>query len=126
MDITNYTAYFHDGNLIDIEHQGKNIYLFLESAQLPISGVSHMSKSKTLLGKLCLIKVQKVIENDEPYVGLLNKKHDSGEILDLELEGNKVLLLVEWTDYPPKPRVYDVSEIIIESEKVYWEPLKDL
>ena len=39
LDITKYTAYFHDGNLIDIQHQGENVYLFLESAQLPISGV---------------------------------------------------------------------------------------
>ena len=64
------------------------------------------------------------IENAE----MLWKDYDNGEILDLEIDDNKVFLLIEWKNWPPKPRLRtnDVSKIEIEAEKIYWENIPDL
>ena len=52
--------------------------------------------------------------------------YDSGSILDFEILNHKVILGIEWTDYPPKPRKSDFSTIEIEAEKIWWENIPDL
>ena len=52
--------------------------------------------------------------------------YDNGNILDLEIRDNKIFLLVEWKNFPPKARKNDVSKIEIEAEKIYWEKIPDL
>lgn len=47
-------------------------------------------------------------------------QYDNGDILDFEIVGNRVFLLIEWTDYPPKIRKTDVSVIEIEAERIEW------
>ncbi len=124
MDITNYTGYFHDGSLLEIDHQKDNIVLSLESAEIDpieIGNVTLLSKSNTLFGKLHLKNIKAVSLNRNLYNGILSKTYDDGEILDLEIYPNEIFLLVEWMNFPPKPEATDVTRIEIEAEEVYWE-----
>ncbi len=129
MDITKYTDYFHDGYLLDINTQGSNLYLFLESSQIDPNEIDNkeiLSNSNTIMGKLCLTNVKNIKINDEPYKDVLRKSYDDGEILDLEIHPKKVSLLIEWVNFPPNPRTTDVSQIEVEAEEIYWENIPTL
>jgi hypothetical protein len=54
------------------------------------------------------------------------KNYDGGSILDFEIFKHKVILGIEWTDYPPKVRKSDFTTIEIEAEKIRWENIPDL
>jgi len=128
MDIKQYTGYFHDGTLIDIKQKINSVEIFLESCEITsdelINKVS-LSKDGTLKGKLCLKGIKNIKVDDKIYNGILQKQYDDGEIFRLEIGNNKIFLLVEWNDFPPKLRVRDVGTIEIEAEHIYWENIPD-
>ena len=129
MNITKYTGYFHDGNLIDIKHEGKNIDFFIESAQIDNKAkISKkiLSESNTLKGKLSLSNIQNIKIGNQDFKGTINKIHDDGEILDLEISSNKILILIEWKNFPPKPRETFVDKIEIEAMQICWENIPHL
>ena len=129
MDIKKCTGYFHDGTLIGIYQKKNSLELFLESCQITSGEFVDekiLSKAGTLKGKLCLTGIKNIKVGDKEYTGILRKEYDDGEILHLEIGNNKVLLLVEWKNFPPKPRIRDVGKIEIEAEKIYWENIPDL
>jgi len=129
LDITKYIGYFHDGYLLDINNLGNSIYLSLESSKIDPNEIENkeiLSKSNTLIGKLCLKNVKTIKVDDKPYKDVLLKVYDNGEILDLEVYPGKVSLLIEWVNFPPKPRTSDVSQIEIEAEEIYWENIPTL
>jgi hypothetical protein len=124
LDISNYTAYFHDGSIIDIDSQVNDLIISLESAELDpleIDDSKLITKSNTIFGKLHLKNVKKLKLDNKPYLETLRKTYDSGEILDLEIDPNRVFLLVEWANFPPKTREFVTNTIEIEAEKVEWE-----
>jgi len=124
LDISKYTAYFHDGSIIDINSQINDLIISLESAELDpleIGDSKLITKSNTIFGKLHLKNVKKLKLDNKPYLETLRKNYDSGEILDLEISPNRVFLLVEWTNFPPKAREFVTNTIEIEAEKVEWE-----
>jgi hypothetical protein len=124
LDITKYTGYFHDGALLEIDARNSYIILSLESAEInpmEIGNIKILSKSNTLFGKLHLKNVTAIKINQELYTNTLSKSHDDGEILDLEIYPGKILLLIQWTNFPPKPKTNDVSRIEIEAEEIHWE-----
>src|ERR1700722_5970924 len=103
--------------------------LFLRSCEIsseePIDR-KILSEDHALKGKLCLnglkwIKVDGKDDKEIPW-----REYDDGEILDLEIDNNKVFLLIEWMNFPPKARVTDVGKIEIEAEKIWWENIPDL
>jgi hypothetical protein len=51
---------------------------------------------------------------------------DECEILRLKIQKNKVTLLVQWMNYPPKNREFFTEFIEIEAEKIYFENEPDL
>jgi hypothetical protein len=124
LDITPYTGYFHDGSILDIEHQEDNTIFSLESAEIDpfeIMNVEILSKSNTLFGKLHLKGIRIIQNSDEASKAVIHKIYDSGEILDLEIYPNRVFLLIQWWNFPPKPRDNDVTTIELEAEEIYWE-----
>lgn len=124
MDITKYTGYFHDGSLLEIDARGNHIILSLESAEIDpmeIGNVKVLSKSNTLFGKLHLKNVKEVRVNQKPHASALYKTYDDGEILDLEVHPGEIFLLIQWTNFPPKPKTTDVSRIEVQAEEIYWE-----
>ena len=129
MDIKKYTGYFHDGGFIDEKRKEKNMELFLRSCEIsPDDPIDRkiLSKDNALRGKLCLTGVKWIKVDDKENKKIPWKEYDDGEILDLKIDDNKVFLLIEWTNFPPKARVTDTGTIEIEAEKIYWENIPDL
>lgn len=131
MNIEKYTGYFHDGGLIGVKRKENNMELFLRSCEIssdePIDR-RILSKDNALKGKLCLEGVKWIKVAGKESAEIPWKDYDDGEILDLEIDDNKVFLLIEWKNWPPKPhlRTNDVSKIEIEAEKIYWENIPNL
>jgi hypothetical protein len=129
MNINKLTGYFHDGTILDVQHKDNIIELFLESSQMePNEEISQkdLSASGTLTGKLCLIGVQNIKIGNTEYKGILQKNFDDGEILTLEVSDHKILILVEWINFPPKVRASAISKIEIQAKKIFWENIPDL
>lgn len=126
MRFSNYTAYFHDGSVINIERVGKDIDLTLESSEINPNLLQDefvLTEENTLKGVLRLKNVKNINVAGKPVKTKLAMKYREGEILDLKIKGNKVLLLIEWSDLSIGPFVNDVSKIEIESEKICWRDL---
>ena len=121
---------FHDGYLIDIEHNNQDLLISLESAQVSDDENEErlsLSTNSTLKGKLHIKGVSSIAVNDAPLTGKLVKKHDEGNIYSLEVHKQKVVLEVSWMNHPPKPyEETPMQKITIEGENIFWENLPDL
>jgi hypothetical protein len=129
MDIFKYTDFFHDGALLDIEHQGKTIVLSMQSAEIALEelpGHIALSSDDRITGKLHLEGIKNIYINREKLSTALKMHYDNGKIFDLEIKNNEVLLSISWRNYPPKARTNDFSTITINAESVYWENIPDL
>ena len=126
MNITKYTDYFHDGYVNNVSHIGNNISFSLESSVIEdlnqIADKNYLSDSNTLKGKLNIYNIKIFKLGNKLYEGLFQMQYDDGDILEFEIKGNKVFLLIEWRNFPPKIRKTDVSKIEIEAEKIQWVP----
>ena len=124
MNIAEHACYFHDGTVINIEHNKDKIILFLESGWIDPSTYEDktlLSKSSTLIGKLVAENIKSIRCDDAPFTGVFKKLRDDGEILDLDVFSNSIELLVEWKVFPKKPRKAEVTKIEIEATRFYWE-----
>ena len=131
MNIKKYTSYFHDGGFIGMNRKENNMELFLRSCEISLDEPVDrkiLSEDNALKGKLHLIEIKWIKVDDKEDKEIPWKDYDDGEILDLEIDSNKVFLLIEWKNWPPKPRLRtnDVSKIEIEAEKIYWENIPGL
>lgn len=129
MDISKYAGYFHDGYVNNIIHKGNTLEFFLESSVVDPSEIADpdrviLSRSNTLKGILLLQNIKTIKMGNKKYSGILQMNYDDGDILDLKIDNNKVFLLIEWKNFPPKTHVIDVSKIEIEAEKIQWIPEK--
>jgi hypothetical protein len=129
MNLSKCSGYFHDGSLVNFKHIGDNVEISMISAEIisehKIEDIPPLNKNR-ITGKLCIDGVRHIKINKRPFIGVLKKTYDSGSILDFEVFGHKVVLGIEWTDYPPKPRKSDFSTIEIEAEKIHWENIPDM
>lgn len=129
IDINKYSAYFHDGGIINIRQFKDEIEISMESNQVfPEWNLNHikLSSYETLRGKLHIKKVKKIII-DKHQTMLLKMMYDSGDILDFAIEeARRVVFSVIWTNLPPKKRCNLYQHIEIEAEKIYWENIPDL
>ena len=128
MDIAKYTDFFHDGYVNNISHIGNDISFSLESSVLEdsdeIADKHLLSASNSFKGVLKLSNIRDFKLGDKKYEGVFHMQYDDGDILNLEIRGNKVFLLVEWKNFPPKDSNTDVSKMEIEAEKIEWIPEK--
>jgi hypothetical protein len=85
-----------------------------------------LSEEGSFRGKLCLTGIKWIKVSNKEAHEIPWKEYADGGILDFEIDNNIVFLLIEWTNYPPKPRTRDVSKIEIEAEKIDWENILDL
>lgn len=126
MDISKYTDYFHDGYVNDIRHVKNDLSLSLESAVVEdvsqIRDRDCISDSHTFKGTLNLYNVKKITLGGKRYESVFRMEYDDGDILDFEIKGHIVSLLIEWRNFPPKNRKTEVSKIQIEAEKIEWIP----
>ena len=123
MDISEYTSYFHDGILVDIQHVGNSIDISMISSEIvPEDMMENMPplKAGSIMGKLHLEGVKKIQIDDELFDGTLKKTHDRGKIFRFEILENKVTLMIIWKDFSLETDEH-FSEIGIEAEKIDWE-----
>ena len=128
MDISRYTGFFHDGDLIDFKHVGDKMEISMMSAEiLPEDVIESMPplKRNSIVGKLYLEGVKKVTVDGELLGDFLEKTHYSGDIFRFEVLDRKVILSIDWINYHPRPPEPDYSTIEIEAESIYWENATD-
>ncbi|MGL4348039.1 MAG: hypothetical protein ACRCSV_01070 [Chlamydiales bacterium] len=129
MDINNYTAYFHDGDL-DINHSEDTIILTMASAETDQQDcdieLSQESPYPNLIGKLHCEHVKEIFINDKSFKGRLEKKYYEAGIFRFKIQKNKVLLSIKWSNYSPQYQELDLSTIRIEAGKIYWENIPTL
>ncbi len=129
MDISKYTSYFHDGSIIDIQHEGDNIMLSMASAEVDPEELQEnimLSKNDTISGRLHINEVVSVKINKDYFFCLLKKLHRSAEIFSFEVTDNFVEFQIIWDDFPPILKAADFSVIKIEAKNIYWENIPDL
>ncbi len=130
MNISKYAGYFHDGGLYDIKHKDENIELFMSSAEMDPEDLHDdipLGHGDCITGILHLDGIKKITRNKQSFVGELKMEHQSGEILDFEIENNIVELGISWDDFKPIPHIsIDYSIFTIEADKIYWENKPEL
>ena len=129
MNIEKYTAYFHDGALINIQHNSNEIVFSLESAEMDLSDLKdpiQLSERKSIKGKVHLREINSLKLNDALFSGILEMKYDSGTIFDLQIEKNTFEISIIWENFPPKLSVNDFDTIVIEVKEIIWENVPDL
>ena len=129
MNISEYTAFFHDGSLIEIDHKNDKIELSMSSAEMDEEDLKEpieLSEDDCIIGKLHIEGVKSIIVNDELLEKPLKKEYDNGHIFDFEINDSTVTLAIQWVNYPRKPETNYFSVTTIEGTKIYWENIPNL
>lgn len=129
MNISKYTAFFHDGSIINIQHFEDEIVFSMASAEMDEEDIGEdiiLSKDDSIHGKLHIKRIRNIKVNKELFLGDIQMNYDYGKIFDLEIKQNSVELSIDWVNFPPKPQVNEFSVIHIEAEKVWWENIPNL
>ncbi len=127
MNISHYE--FHDGSVIDIKQSENKIGISMESAEVCEEDLDNnilLSDHRTIKGILHLDGIVNILDNGQPFTGILKMLHDSAYILRFDIVENKVTLFIEWVNFPPHPKVNDYSFFEIEAETIWWENIPDL
>lgn len=129
MNISKYAGFFHDGSIIDIQHRGNKIKFFMVSAEMDEEDVKDditLSKDNNIQGKLHIEGVKSILIGNKPFLGILKKIHDDGDILDFEITKNSLKLFIRWINFSLKLEVSEFSSIKIKAKKIWWENIPDL
>lgn len=129
MNISKYTAFFHDGSIFDIQHVKDKIEFSMASAEMDEEDVEDdiaLSQDDQIQGKLYIEGIKNIKINDKLFLGVLKKIYDNGRIFDFEITKNSVELSIDWVNFPPKSEANEFSVIEIEAEKIYWANIPDL
>jgi uncharacterized membrane protein YhaH (DUF805 family) len=136
-DITRFTGFFHDGDLISIENLEDSMILTMRSSEVdsPIFELFDdfafpddlVSADKRIKGKLHITGLKSTTINDEKFSGVLSVNHGLVEIAGLDIKNHsKVLLNIFWEHQADRADRSYFSSICIEAEKVRWENLPNL
>lgn len=126
MNLKQYTAFFHDGSITEINHSGHSMGLSMESAEMFEEDIvddvilSKVNGMDLICIKLHIEGIKSIKDNGKPYFDLLKMKSDYAEIFHLDISENKVALQVIWGFYSNREKE-DFSAFEIESEKIWWE-----
>ena len=126
MAIWDYADYFHDGRVFEINHNGKNVVIFMESAELDtedLMGDVKLTKDDCLKGKLHIEGVRSIKINDADFFDQIKKIPESNDLLHFGIKEGKVLLEVGWLEI--NPTCYNLSAFEIQAEKIWWENLPE-
>lgn len=130
MNISQYSAFFHDGSIISIKHIENELAIAMESAEISSDDLTEkiaLSKENALKGILHLKAIKTICINKQSYLEKMQMEGNSATILDLEISEGAIRLFIEWVNYPPAPKLENMfCEIIIEAEKMHWENVPDL
>ena len=83
MDISDYTAFFHDGSLLEIKHDNDKIELSMSSAEMDEEDLKEpieLSNDDCIVGKLHIEGVKRIVVDDELLESPLKKECEDGQI----------------------------------------------
>lgn len=126
MDITHYTSYFHDGEVLDILHQSNDIEFVLRSAEVDptlIEGIL-LSEDKRIQGKLHIEGVTLILNNGNESKGILKMLFPDNDLLHLKINKKIVFFEIGWRGRNLGEN--DFSDLEIHATKIWWENIPDL
>lgn len=118
------TAFFHDGILDRFEQHGKDIKIWMCSAQMNpewlIEYPVKVDAENYIRGILHCNNLNDMIINDISE-NVFIQKFDCGDILDFEIINGQVKFLVVWYNLSKEEPSEDCQEIVIQANTIYWE-----
>jgi len=128
MNISEFAPYFHDGTIFSIKQNGSSIEIYMQSSELDkeVGTTNSLSKYHRLAGKLHLDGIKKIRDNNKDLIHGLTMKYQSACILNLEVKNGKLILDIEWKNYPPNPDKTEYSFYEVQAEKIWWENIPEL
>jgi hypothetical protein len=135
VNINDYTAYFHDGSIMNIRHVGNEAELAMSSAEiaemdiLPGDDVvlsTIYNDYECFEGLLHLEGIRSIKINGNSFHGALSMKQKYAGIHDFTIKGCTLELAISWEDIPPRSQTSDFSVIEIDAEKRWWEDIYNL
>ncbi len=106
---------FHEATLVNFITDTEK-----EQVGIELDGVT-VADNKKISGRL-FIKSKLNFKIEGKKVHEIKKIYEDGEVLDLEINNNKIELLIEWNDFLNKKTLTLFYEI--EGETVYWVDIK--
>ena len=125
IEISQYTSFFHDGEVIDIEQRESDIVFFLKSAEVDPSDVKDivLSKFNELRGKLHVEGVELIKENGMKFEGMIKMKLSDNDLLHLKIKQNIIFCEIGWRGSQPAQN--DFSALEIHAKKIWWENIPE-
>jgi hypothetical protein len=126
MKISQYTSFFHDGEIIDIRQNGEKIEISMKSAEIDPNCVDdlQLTKDNRLTGILHIDGVKCIINNGEEFHEKIKMLLPNNDILHLKIKDNLVVCEIGW--WRLEPFQNDFSCFEISAEKIWWENIPDL
>jgi len=121
IDISKYTAYFHDGNLFNISKLKNEITFQMSSAEMGFSEIEKgltLSKNNRIRGILHLNNILNVNLTGEYKLENLFDVFNLGTILDFEIKNRTVELGVLWENCPPKLHTNEFTTIAVKADRI--------
>jgi hypothetical protein len=122
MQISKYSSFFHDGEILDIKHTKNTIEILMRSAEIDPDEMKdniRLSLGNFITGKLHIQEIKKIKVNEKPFYGIIKKTHNDNDLLHLKISKNTVFIEIGWRG--PLPCQNDFSAFEIEANKIWWE-----
>jgi hypothetical protein len=104
-NISNVT--FHDSTVRGFYQNGSNITIELDGVS-----IEDGSGGENLFSAIVIIdNVKKIFRNSAP-VNSIRKEKGDGELYDLEQEGDKIIVSIQWEEYNPSCSDFVVYDIV--------------
>jgi hypothetical protein len=104
-NISNVT--FHDSTVRGFYQNGSNITIELDGVS-----IEDGSGGENLFSAIVIIdNVKKIFRNSAP-VNSIHKEKGDGELYDLEQEGDKIIVSIQWEEYNPSCSDFVVYDIV--------------
>lgn len=123
MDISSYTSYFHDGEVLGIIQKEDYIMMYLKSAEINPNIINDipLSVDNRLKGNLHIKGVKSIFNNGEELEGELQMLFPDNDLLHLKIKGNTVFCEIGWRGR--NSNEIDFSDLEIRATEVWWENL---
>ena len=99
MQISKYSSFFHDGEILDIKHAENNVEILMRSAEIDPDEMKdniRLSPGNFIKGKLHIQGIKKIKINDKPFYGIITKTYNDNDLLHLKILKNTVFIEVGW------------------------------
>lgn len=117
------SAFFHDGTIDHFENTHREIYMWMESAELELEWVKKfqvkVNRDMRIKGVLHLINVRGVTINGIAF-NEYNPRYEISDILHLYVSKNQISMFVCWKNRSLVDKSEAWQKVIIEADKIFW------